>query len=249
MTHYIAIYNGSHANQVIKDTLTKLDVGRNIILIDTLLDEQCLELSKELQSMRYKCTITECVSEDVNELSYKISAVCTETMVKVWQSGEEQNKFYMEVGTLNGPMAGAVYTAAFREGGTVVYIDDNGDLKEVEYQKAPDVERVNYMPRRALDILYENGKLKIEDIERILYADQILNKTEEEILEFFRQHHNAYKVMERLRDKKWVRYNKNSKYYENTELGNTARALLDLKDEKEKKYPRKPRKKAEETVF
>lgn len=63
-----------------------------------------------------------------------------------------------------------------------------------------------------------------------------------------RQNHNTYKVLENLENKKWIRYNKDTKKYGITELGNTARAMLNLRAEKLEKSTSKKRGRRSETV-
>ena len=161
----------------------------------------------------------------------------TETL----KAGREEDEFYLEVGGVDHVMSGAVYSAAFREGGTAVYLEEERDLKEVPFPQAPDISRVGFIPRLTLDVLYENGNMDVMRLARYLYADQIVKMTEEEITEFFRQNHHTYKVLQNLTDKRWIRYNRNNKTYGITELGNTARTMLNLKMERQERNPSRKR--------
>lgn len=248
MSTYLAIYHSNAANMTIKNTLALLGSKPHVVMIDLLLDGQCISLSRELQNMRYTTKIHEVQSFSMEDVSYKISSVINEIRTETLKVGKEEREFYLEVGGLEHVMAGAVYSAAFREGGVVVYLEDDTTLKKIPFQPAPDVSRVGYLPRLTLDVLYDNGDMDINSLAKSLYADQIVKLTKEEIVEFFRQNHNTYKVLENLENKKWIRYNKNTKKYGITELGNTARTMLNLKAEKQERRTSKKRGRPSETI-
>ena len=119
------------------------------------------------------------------------------------------------------------------------YLEEDRTLRKIEFIQAPNVDRIGYLTRAALDILYENGKLDLLTFGRLLYADQINDKTDEEKSEFFRQNHNTYKVLNNLEEKGWIR--SEGKMFSITELGNTARVMSDLKTEKDIRYTGKKR--------
>lgn len=248
MSTYLAVYHSNAANMTIKDTLASIGNRPYVVMVDLLLDGQCISLSHELQNMRYNTKIHEVQSFSLEDVSYKLSSIINEIRTESLRTGVEEGDFYLEVGGLEHVMAGAVYSAAFREGGIAVYMEEDRVLKKIPFQPAPDVSRVGYLPRLTLDVLHDNGDMDTNSLARLLYADQIVKLTEEEITDFFRQNHNTYKVLENLENKKWIRYNNDTKKYGITELGNTARAMLNLRAEKQEKSTSKKRGRRSETV-
>lgn len=240
MSTYIAIYNGNSANITVKNTIAHIGNRPYVILLDLLLDGQCIELSNELKNMRYQTKIYEVMSQGLDDISFKLSAIRNEISMELLKNDKDDDeKFYFEVGGLNHVMAGAVFSAAFREGATVVYLEDDNKLRTVVFKQAPDVSRIGYYPRLALEKLHENGGLERSALAEMLYADQIVNLNEEEKEEFFRQNHNTYKVLENLEDRKWIKFENNA--FHITELGNMARVMMNLKNEQESKNPSKKR--------
>ena len=200
------------------------------------MDGQCIDLSYELKKMGYQTKIYETLSQELNDISLMISTIHSEINLKrIKENKHEENEFYYEVGGLNHILSGAVYSSAFRDGTTAIYLDENDTIQKIRFVQAPDISRISYLPRLTLDILHENGKMDINMLARLLYADQIINMDEEEQTEFFKQNHNTYKVMGKLVEKGWIHYNKNGRLYEITELGNMARVMLNLKNEKRTK--------------
>ena len=240
MSTYIAIYDGSSADITIKNTIAYLGDKPYVVLLDLLLDGQCIELSNELKSMRYQTKIYEVMSRGLDDISFKLSAIRNEISMELLKKDKDVNeKFYFEVGGLNHVMAGAVFSAAFREGATVVYLEDENKLKTVVFKQAPDINRIGYYPRLALEKLHENGGLDRLSLAEMLYADKILKLNEEEREEFFKQNHNTYKVLENLEKRKWIKFENNT--FHITELGNMARVMMNLKDEQDSKNPPKKR--------
>ena len=198
MTDYIAIYNDGTANLTIKKTLITIGERPNVILIDLLLDGQCIALKNELTSMGFKVHIEDVNSFSLEDLSFKITTIIKQSLIDMMKEGKKYDGFYLEVGGLNHVMAGAMYMAAFRDGCTIVYLDEDGGLRKITFSPAPDVSHISYLPRITLDVLYENGRMDVNRLGRLIYADQLVGKNEEEVQEFFRQNHNTYKVLENL---------------------------------------------------
>jgi len=232
MTTYISLYNGIEISATIKKSLISLGNKPNVILLDLLFDGQCIELSNELKKMGYNTKIYEVRNQELNDISLRISTVHKEIILeKIKRNENENEEFYYEVGGLNHIMSGAAYSAAFRNGATAIYVDENDRLQKMKFIQAPDVNNVRYLPELALDKLHEHGPLTMKELKKYLYADKIANMDEEEQTEFFKKYLNVYKIINKLTKKKWISYIKDTKKYEITELGEMARVMINLRNE------------------
>ncbi|MBE6519970.1 MAG: hypothetical protein E7Z68_02470 [Thermoplasmata archaeon] len=224
MTLYIAYYNGEKSGPVIKDTLRVLGKDPEVILLDTVFDDGSLRLKSSLEEQGYSVRVEPVDSMDFHDLVNLISVKCIEHSIRCGRS-EIKKECYIEAGGLEHVMAGTVFTAAFSNSSSVVYMD-GGELKKIPYEPFPDVSRIGYLPYRALSLLYAEEKMDFDSIERGLYADQTVGMDEEDVKQFFETHHNAYKVLGNLRRKDWISFNKKSGLYSITSSGNIARVLL-----------------------
>ena len=188
---------------VINGTLKALRGSPDVELIDMNLDGQCIDFSKRLKEMGYRCRISAVSSRDAEDVSFRLSTICNE---KIRDSMTERDcgcDLYIEAGGLNTEMSGAVYSAAFREGATAVFLAEDGRmLKKMMFEKVGDIGRVGFLPRTALNLLHENGRMDRGSLERSLYADKLRGLEEIKITEFFKKNHNTYKIMGNLSKKR-----------------------------------------------
>ena len=207
----------------------------NVIIIDTVFDDGYLGLSDELRSMGYRVKLDAINARDIGSLSNRVTALCKEEELIAIRGGSEKPEFYLEVGGLDHIGSGAMYSSAYNVGSRIVYIDDEGRLIENTFEKAPDVKLIRYAPRKILDTLHEEGDMDRGKLSRKVYADRIVNMSEDEIKDFFSKNHNTYKAIDNVLDKGWVKYNRLDKTFTLTERGNLARVLLNLRDEEKNK--------------
>ena len=228
MNTYISHYIGENSKSIIKDTLITLGMKPKVVIVDTVLDMECLELKNELEDMHYDVEIKDASAFDINDLSDLLTIICKEQQLKAKQTGEDL-KIFMELGGLDHISAGAVYNTAFSNSCTIVYIGHDGKLKLKEYEPLPDITKTGYHASKTLDDLYDNDGLDMNEISKSIYAEQIVGMSDEELKAFFNTHHNTYKILNNMEKKKWISYNKKTKKYNITNLGIVARLMIHIK--------------------
>ena len=234
MKGYIGLYTGDSCRPIIKESLRLLEGKIDVFIIDMAFDDEYLSLADELKAVGYTVKLDALDKLDFESISSRISAICIQAELDAINNEEEKARFYLEVGGLDHIMSGAMYTAAYNTGNTVIYVREDGIVQKIQYEPVPEVKLVRYVPGKILDTLYEEGSLDAITLSRKVYADRIVNMNDEQVRNFFNRNHNTYKAIEKIRDMGWIKLNKKSRKYELTEKGNLARVMINLRDERKR---------------
>ena len=126
MKAYIALYTGEQSNRYVKISVAELEGRPRVILVvlDITFDDDYQKFRDELRHMGYECEVKSASSKSFHEIANALSAVCKELELEAMKNQDRIEGLYLEVGGLDPFTAGAVFTAAYNNSGTVVYWDE-----------------------------------------------------------------------------------------------------------------------------
>ena len=244
MKKYIGLYTGESSKEILTKSPVGLGGSPDVYIIDLIYDDGCLDIKETLDRTGIRCKIVAGEGSNFDQVSNLVSRICIELRIEEMNTRISQGEFFFEIGNLDNILSGAMFLSAFRNGGEVICYTE----KKVEHlskiRPLPNVDRRGYTALAILDTLFVNDELDYVAIRNKIYESEIAGMDDDERTEFFKKHHNTYKVLQSMIIDEWVELNKITKTYRITPEGNTARVMFELRDLKRSMKPeRKSRKK------
>ena len=228
MDAYISYYTGEESADLIKTALRYHPGSPRIVIMDTVFDDGALKLKNTLAQLGYETLIIPVDKTDFSDLFNLV--IQTYFRIKAALKGQyaENPNVNFEIGFeisgLNPFLAGTFFLAVSRGYGKIVNTEGKHST-ELNIPILPDIKSINYNAYLALKIIHNSEKISYKDFKSIFFEKDIQDKTEEEVEKFYSTHNNAYKIIDRLSKRGWIKENRSNKTYELTSLGEIALML------------------------
>ena len=228
MDAYISYYTGEESADLIKTAARHQSGGPYIVIMDTVFDDGALKLKNTLAHLGYDALIIPVYKTDFSDLFNLI--IQTYLRIKATLKGQyaenPKDDFEMgfEIGNLDPFKAGIFFLAVSQGYGKIINTEGKHST-ELNIPMLPDVKTINYNTYVTLKIIHDNEKISYKDFKSIFFEKDIQDKTDEEVEKFYSTHNNAYKIIDRLSKRGWIKENRTDKTYELTSLGETALML------------------------